>query len=227
MPLYMSASTGFLVAVGSAGQHGLAGSCACYQQRHVLLTASHCISEAAHEVYVVLPGDGEARRVHQIVRHPTADLALLVAERREPESMAKQVFLGVDETLDEGGDFMAFGYPVEGADAPVGRLFKGHFQRYMSYTDSAGRTYLAGELNTPAPAGLSGGPVVRPHTPELLTGVVTTNVESYVVLDSVEEVERNGSILRVHNRRVVTYGLAALLTSKGAWLDESMADVSG
>lgn len=224
MPFYLSAATGLLHGAVGDGPHGWLGTCACYQRRDVLLTAAHCVPDEVQDLAVVLPGDGSARGVLSVVRHPTSDLAVLFAERRRPESMAAQVFAGVDETLVEGGDFLAFGYPVEGVQVPVGRLFKGHYQRHMSHTDSAGRGYFAGELSVAAPAGLSGGPVARPHTPNLISSVVTTNVESYAVLDYVEEVERDGRSLRLEARRVVAYGIAAMLMSAKDWLSAVCAN---
>lgn len=227
VPLYFAMSTGFVLAQDADGTVGIAGSCACYRRRDVLVTAAHCVPEAASELYVVLPGEPKPRPVLRVERHETSDVAVVIAQPREDEPLGTQVYEGIDDTLTEGGDFMAYGYPVEAAASPVGRLFKGHFQRYMSYEDAAGHGYFAGELSIPAPAGLSGGPVVRTTSPSLLTAVVTQNVESYVVLDSLEEVERDGKTLRVESRRVVNYGIAAMLTSDGPWLDGIVSETAG
>ncbi len=210
MAHYFLMSTGFIAVADEAGQVGLAGTCACYQQRHLLVTAAHCVPDGIREAAVWLPGEG-TRPILEVVRHPTSDLALLIAGKRETEPMATQVFTGVDSTLQEGGDFWAFGYPVEGVDTPVGRFFKGHFQRHFGYQDSAGREYFAGELSIAAPGGLSGGPVVRPHSPQLLAAVVTTNVKT----------------TRSEVRRVVAYAIAAMLSSAGEWLAEAAGASKG
>lgn len=87
---------------------------------------------------------------------------------------------------------LAYGFPTEGPDpssgaAPVSRLFVGHYQRFSEYSSPPGYRYLAGEMSIPAPGGLSGGPVFRAEAPEMLTGMVTANHESYAITDSLEE----------------------------------------
>lgn len=223
MPHYLGMSTGFLVGTGSNGKPGITGSCAAYTRRGVLVTAAHCIPVSTDsELYVVLPAV-EPVLAHQVVIHPDSDIAVVFATPARPEVLQMQVF-GLDNgDLIEGGDFLTFGYPTDGTGTPTGRLFKGHFLRHLGYTDSSNRSYFAGELSIPAPGGLSGGPVVRDHSSQLLTAIVTTNVESYVILDSFEEVERDGKTLRVESRRVVQYGIAAMLPGLAAWLDAALA----
>jgi hypothetical protein len=128
---------------------------------------------------------------------------------------------GVSEGLIDGGDFDAYGYPNDGLPAgqPVGRLMKGHFQRYFGYESPSGYTYFAGEMSVPAPAGTSGGPVLRRGTPHL-DGIVTTNVDSSILLDKVDEIDEDDKRLRIETRRVVTYGIAAMATSLLPWLAE-------
>ena len=115
----------------------------------------------------------------------------------------------MDQTLVDGGDFISFGYPSEEGERAVPRFFKGHFQRHFGYSDPSGRTYFAGEMSIPAPAGLSGGPLSRPQTPDKICAIVTTNHDSYLVIDSYEEEERDGDVSRGQIRRVVSYGIAA------------------
>jgi len=217
-------SAGLVFTLDAAGRPTYSGTCACYRARHLLVTAAHCVPEDAAAYAVLLPSDpGEGRTLRPVVsvtRSETSDIALLQTPPRDTEDFPGQVFRSVPNELVEGGDFIAFGYPVEGAGGqPTGRLFKGHHQRYFGYDDSAGRSYFAAEMSIPAPAGLSGGPIVPAHQTDQLLGVVTTNVESYVVLDSFEEVEEGGRTLRVESRRVVNYGIAALLSGHRDWLD--------
>lgn len=218
MALFLQMATGFILLDDAGDGPRLGGTCAALARRHMALTASHCLpTDEGISAYVILPGNGAPRPVLRTERHPTADLAVLISAPRD-EELDSQVFSDVDDTLEEGGDFRAFGYPVEGVGQPVGRLYKGHFQRYFGYTDVRDREYFAGEMSIPAPAGLSGGPVSRRSAPNLLTAIVTTNVESYVLLDAVEEVEKDGKTLRVESRRVVTYGIAAMLHGVRDWL---------
>jgi hypothetical protein len=54
----------------------------------------------------------------------------------------------------------------------------------------------------------------------MLTGMVTANIESYAIADSVEEMREGGNVLRVESRRVISYGVALLLSSVSEWLPE-------
>src|SRR5438093_351475 len=173
------------------------GTCFAFRHRNVLLTAAHCVPEG-QDVFVWMntPERRTPTRA-DVCLHPSADLAVLrVPALDEDETVANYVLnLGPAE-MRLYGDFQSFGYPVEGpsdlravGQQPTARLFKGHFQRYFvheSHTD--GLKYWAGEMSIPAPAGLSGGPVCWPGDPPQLCGLVTTNLETYAILDSVEEV---------------------------------------
>jgi hypothetical protein len=163
-----------------------------------------------------------------VSRHEASDVALLHLPA-SGEELSTQVYrpLSPDFTLIDGGDFLGHGYPVEGsANAlPVGRLFKGHFQRYFGYEPpSGGSGYFAAEMSTPAPAGLSGGVLAYANEPDVAVAVVTTNVDSWVTIDRFESVEREGQVYREEIRRVVSYGIAAMLTGLGPWLE---AELSG
>ena len=46
----------------------------------------------------------------------------------------------------------------------------------------------------------------------MLTGLVTTNYESYTISDSVEEVDDDGRVYRAESRKIVSYGIALMLT---------------
>ncbi|HEX8770908.1 MAG TPA: hypothetical protein VF711_09080 [Acidimicrobiales bacterium] len=49
---------------------------------------------------------------------------------------------------------------------------------------------------------------------------MTTNHDSYIVLDQIEEVVENDKTLRVESRRIVTYGIATMATSLKPWITE-------
>jgi hypothetical protein len=209
-----------LVLVGAAQAQPIPiGSCFAFRKRDVLLTAAHCVP-AGFEVHVWFNSPTRKRLERATVnRHPTADLAVLQIEApKEEPFFAKHVLGPAKHEVRLGGDFLAFGYPVDGpsdlsedGQRPTARLFKGHFQRYFSHTSHTGHNYWAGEMSVPAPTGLSGGPVVWRENPSAVCGVVTTNLETHAILDHVEEVQEDGRTIRMEARRVVHYGLALML----------------
>ena len=55
----------------------------------------------------------------------------------------------------------------------------------------------------------------------MVTGLVTENIDSTTNSYSVEEKQRDGvTIERTVNHRIVSYGVAVMLSEVGAWLDE-------
>ena len=194
------------------------GTCAAYVLPHLVLTAGHCVPNQFEEFAVALPAREGVWKAEQLIRHPEADVAAILI-RKHPQDLPNCAFTGIEERVFDAGDFHTYGFPAEGEGA-VRRYFKGHFQRFMSYTDPSGRSYSAGEMSIPAPAGLSGGPISWTQSLDKLAGIVTTNHDSYLVVDSFEEFERNGSVTRGQIRRVTTYGIAAMLLPLKEWLDE-------
>jgi len=125
------------------------------------------------------------------------------------------VYQRPDNELVDGGAFIGFGYPIEGSESaePVGRLFKGHFQRHFGYEPPDGTgSYFAGELSIPAPAGFSGGPLAYVCPATAARGVVAANHDVWVTLDRFEAVERDGIVHRDEIRRVGSDGIAARLS---------------
>jgi hypothetical protein len=126
-----------------------------------------------------------------------------------------------------GEDFAAYGYPTEGpsptstSDVPTPRLFRGHYQRFFQYSDDR-YSYVAGELNIPAPAGISGGPLFNPGALMVLTGIVAGNIETYSTLSWREEVSEGGVERVEMHHRVIEYGIAVMLSSVQDWLDYVM-----
>ncbi|QJY51167.1 hypothetical protein [Pseudonocardia broussonetiae] len=80
-------------------------------------------------------------------------------------------------------------------------------------------------MSCPAPAGLSGSVVAYTHRPDVAVAVVTANHDSYILLDRVEEIERDGSVSRDSTSRVISYGIAASLSNTENWLDEHLASL--
>jgi hypothetical protein len=177
------------------------------------VTASHCVGKlGAADVGVLLPGLSATIRAERLIRHGSADICIVRLPNfdREPA----EPFWGVVGNYTLGEEFHAFGWPEEilGDTRPTPRLFTGHFQRFIpKHRSHLGFRYRAGELSIPCPGGLSGGPLFRPEAPQMLTGMVTENLEAWTLLDSVEEVQDNGRLYKLESRRVLTYGLALML----------------
>jgi hypothetical protein len=215
------------VVLGVDSGPSLGGSCAGYVHHHTFITAAHCVPEGL-EVFVDMPTEPAPRRVERIERHPTADLAVLIAERLDSDDQTfPLLYQPPPKGLIDGGTFIGFGYPVEGSGGPmpVGRLFRGHFQRYFGYTPpGAKESYFAGEMSIPAPAGFSGGPLAYDSQPQSLVAIVTTNHDSWAVVDRIEEVEKDGLRYREEVRRVISYGIAAILSQPVVdWLTDCIA----
>jgi hypothetical protein len=190
------------------------------------VTAAHCVVEGTEVRVVPAAAGAEGERTYEevanVVRHDSSDLAVLLLEPSPPSEFDYAAYKGVPPELIDGGDFLGVGFPVEGVGSPVARMFKGHFMRYFGYEVPSGAyNYLAGEMSNPAPPGLSGGALAVTRYMEQIAAVVTTNVESEVVLDRTEEIERDGSTYRDSIVRHVSYGIAAMLTRQvEEWLDE-------
>jgi trypsin-like peptidase len=206
-----------------SGKDILLGSCFSVRGSDMFLTAAHCVGKLDASALVVRSaGIPERRVVLRVVRHPSADLALLEVAKAEEEGVEPFVYAVSNWSL--GEDFFAFGYPEDVfgdyPGAPTPRLFKGHFQRFIqTYKSKLGYEYFAAELNIAAPAGLSGGPLFRAAAPVVL-GIVTENLESTTFLDSVEQVFRDGQTTRTTYQKVITYGVALMLSPLKEWLND-------
>jgi trypsin-like peptidase len=207
------------------------GTCFAFRHPHYLLTAAHCVGELTETgLAVASPADIEGSSLlvnrvqvsQSIIKHPTADVAIVTVA--EANADPAEAFWDCVSNYSLGEDFFAFGFPEnvfgEHSRQPTPRLFKGYFQRFMEYQSYIGYKYKAGELNIPCPGGLSGGPLFRPGAPVMLTGLVTENHESTTFLHSVEEVLKDGNVIREHYQNVINYGVCLMLDSVKDWLDE-------
>lgn len=239
MPFLPSMSSGMIFAlIDDVEPRSIeySGSCGALSQRDIVLTASHCVPEGRNLV-VVFPSDGaRPRAVRRYIRHPSSDIALLLTDlpepraKGEPEFLAEQVFTFEELILHEGADYACYGFPAGSSpddtpdvpNRPTGRTIKGNIQRWFSYSDPERRNYFALELSSPAPAGLSGSVLTYAHAPRVPVGVVTANFDSYVLIDRVDEISRDGVTVQGRTERVVSYGVAASLAGKQQWLTESL-----
>lgn len=209
----------------------IGGSCFLFRSDQVALTAAHCVPEDCERPAVILPRVRQTLQIDRVIRHPSADVALLLgAGFDETKSLPTPQIAPVDGVgnVALGEDFVAYGYPVEGpisgnelTQRPTPRLFKGHYQRFMPYSTPRGYRYLAGELSIPVPGGLSGSPLIREGS-WLPTGLATGSAESYAIVDSIEEVDSDGKSYRQESRKVITYGIAVMLHDVVEWLNDSL-----
>lgn len=199
------------------------GTCFAFRRKTHFLTAAHCIGDLKeNEILLAHPGAGQTFKASSVVRHPTADIALIKVDSIESDQA--QAFLSLKTKYGLGDDFKAFGFPedVFGHDAsqPVGRLFKGYFQRYFFREGNSRYRYDAGEMNIACPGGLSGGPVFMGDRTWVVFGLVTENLESTTFLHSVREIDMAGKVTREHYQNVINYGVCLMLTGVKDWLDE-------
>lgn len=218
------AATGVVALRGEGERLTTLGSFAAFRQPHVVLTAAHCLRGYAGEpLELHFPRRGEVRAVSTVVAHPTADVAAVFSEPDEGDDFTgypPNAFWNFVANVGLSEEFFAFGYPVEGPWqdlAPTGRAFRGYFQRFFDFKSPAGGyRYAAAELSIAAPEGLSGGPLFRPGALQMLTGIVTSNLEASTAIDSWEDEPGR----RIERHRVISYGVALMLHSVETWLDE-------
>jgi trypsin-like peptidase len=226
-----------LEAVGLVVGYGdqVLGGCFRFRHEHMVFTAKHCVP-TSEDLVTFFPRSRRAQRVTRVEGHPTADIALLVTEAQPSDSGSghpTNAFWDRVSNWRLGEEFMAFGYPVEGpspeapAGTPIARLFIGHYQRFFEYSSPSRDNYLVGEMSIPAPAGLSGSPLFRAGAPQMVTGMVTTNLESYAVTDSITEVRDGEKAYREEARKVIAYGLALILSNVSDWLRDVLPERDG
>lgn len=213
---------------------GFLGSCFVFRYPQVCLTAAHCVKGVApRDVGVLLPGTGQdyVFGVTKITPHPDADLAVLhVPEVREEHVTWPQYTLFDDREL--GVEFTACGYPQEfrqvshlAVGEPTLRVFRGYVQRFFPHTSHMGYRYLAAELSTACPAGLSGAPVFNSAYHGRLYGVVAEDVKTSTELESVVEVKEGDKTREELYHNVIHYGVAVWLPAIASWLDQIVPPV--
>ncbi len=157
------------------------GSCFACLSPHTFATAHHCVSGLpTNEMFVVSAIPPYLRRVTEIASHAQADVSF-VKVRPSVEAEDHPFFELATDRPEIGEDFVTFGYPPDVfgvAEDPTGRLFKGHFQRFMYFEPHFGAeyNYVAAELSIPCPEGLSGAPLYRTAAPLQSMGLITWNL---------------------------------------------------
>ncbi len=202
------------------------GTCFRFRHERVALTAAHCVPESG-DLTLRFPRSRRTQIVEDVRRHATADVAVLITDNQPTDpgtGYAPAAFWDRVSNWALGEEFMTYGYPAEPAsfedDPAPPRLLVGYYQRFFRITTPAGYRYQAVELSIPAPAGMSGSPLFRRGAPQMVTGLVTTSVESYTVADYIEERTVDGHVSRLEARKVLSYGLALLLSGVTDWRHE-------
>jgi hypothetical protein len=190
------------------------GSCFACLSPHTFATAHHCISGLpTAEMFVVSAIPPFLRRVTEIASHAEADVSLVkVVPSVEAEN--HPFFDLATDRPEIGEDFITFGYPPDVfgvAEDPAGRLFKGHFQRFMFFQPHWGAEYkyVAAELSIPCPEGLSGAPLYRAQTPLQAIGLITWNLRTTAGDERIE------------------YGVALRIPDVAEWLTEQQKVIGG
>jgi hypothetical protein len=203
------------------------GTCALFRRDDIAITAAHVVGDLeGGELQVYFPRLRRGASVVEVIRHDTADLALLrILPPADESKRPEDAFWDFVSNLSLGEEFIAYGFPTQGpgmlqaGPGPTARLFRGHYQRYLDF-DSGRYQYLAGEMSIPAPIGLSGGPLFRDGAMVMLTGIVTASTDNYSIVDSVEIVDSQGVPTTHENRRIISYGIALMLYPFADWINE-------
>lgn len=199
------------------------GSCFVFRYPEFVLTARHCVRDKeANHIQIRLPAGPETEfGVEAIIPHEKADIAVLkVKGISEDDITWPQYNLCDDQSWGQG--YMTCGYPTDFSDmgpAPMARVFQGNIQRFFAHKSHLGYNYFAAELSGGCPAGVSGAPVFNPRFHGRLYGIVTENIKTTTELETVVEVEDNGSTYRELYHNVINYGVALWLPAISEWLD--------
>ena len=211
------------------------GTCFAFQRETWFITAAHCVGSLASERIRIFPHDspGLMLEVANIFRHPTADIALIMAQPYEAVGIVP--FYGIDSRYTAGLDITAFGFQYESLGVARGdagrrvyggsskaRLFKGYFQSFHNHRSFMGYSYFAGELNFQCPGGVSGGPVFASGPAFSVLGLITENKETASLLHSEEEVQRDGTTVLTRYRSVINYGTCLMLDHVSDWIEQTL-----
>lgn len=216
-----------LVGIHGDGAFASTGSAFRFGHDRVLLTARHCIAPG-HELAVRFLAS-EMTIVERVLEHPVADVAALVVRGQPDPSLTNRAFAEVSRSAYGGDEFVSYGFPTEGptyhevVGTPTPRVFTGHYQRFLDFVSVEGYRYRAGEMSIAAPSGLSGAPMFRRHNPSAITGLVTTNMDAYALIDSVLEKDELGRpTYREEARRVLSYGIALQVVDLREWIRDAI-----
>lgn len=223
----MSTTTAVVLRSDGVNKPVFLGSAFAFRKKTHFLTAAHCIGDLAHSsVYLGSPAlnAGHATPVVSITRHPKADVAVLEVAAEGTYRVDPSFILA--RNFGYGSDVCALGFSEETTEEntvkPMARVFRGSLQRFFPHTGQFKHQYAAGELSFPAPAGLSGGPVLMMPQAIHLVGIVAENFESTTYLHSWEEIQEDGTRHSERVHRVIQYGVFVQLEPLEPWLNRAV-----
>jgi hypothetical protein len=183
-----------------------AGTCCAFRRPRYVLTAAHCVDELEPgEVEIEFLAAAGRHGTVEVVRHPTADLALLLLEDAALLS-GVEPFTELGRVAGRGSRFAGFGSSEGAASLAEARerLFAGRFRRTLTDPDDG---HLYADLSVPALDGFSGGPVFAPDPPHALLALITANRRRRLTL-----------------RGDAGHGIALLVGELSEWVDEQVPD---
>jgi hypothetical protein len=206
------------------------GSCFIFRDVNTLLTAAHCVGDyAPQDIQLAIHVLGNRLfDVLDVQRHPSADLAVLKVQGVDERSVGWPKYLLFDDRA-YGAEVEACGFPEDitiGSSAPTARVFRGHVQRFVDWKSHLGYKYLAAELSFRCPGGLSGGPLYSPRHTGRTYGLITENIRTSNLLDTIDEIQEDGKVYREHHENVIYYGMAVWLPAVETWLDSVVPPIS-
>lgn len=206
------------------------GSCFVFRDVNTLLTAAHCVADLEPDevvLEILVPGD-HVYEVETIERHPTADLAVLKVNGVDERQIRMPNYSIVDDRS-YGVEVISCGFPEDSSIVkmiPTPRFFRGYVQRFVEWPSHLGYRYLAAELSFRCPAGLSGGPLLNAEFVGRTYGVITENIRTSNVEDSIEEIDKDGKIYREHFQNIIYYGIALWLPAVEDWINSVLPPLS-
>lgn len=206
------------------------GSCFAYSSPHVFLTAAHCIRDSASSTLCVSCATEDMPDkyllIHQVITHPTADLAVLIAEPSDSDFTPYREAIEVEP----GDEVHAYGFHEDTTDhgiEPLDRHFHSVAQRLFTWNIQRPYSYDAIELSFGAPPSLSGGPLYKSYcspkarTFYLLIGMITGNREASTHLKTITEIQEGNQRYIERINSVTNYGIALNLAAYTKWLTKT------
>jgi hypothetical protein len=170
--------------------------------------------------------------IRQVITHPTADLAVLIAEPSDSDFTPYREAIEIEP----GEEVHAYGFCEDTTDSgpePLDRHFHGVAQRFLTWDVQRPYSYNAIELSFAAPPGLSGGPLYKSYlspkarTFYLLIGMITANREASTPLETITEVQEGNQLYIERTHSVTNYGIAINLAAYTEWLTKTCRGTAG
>lgn len=208
----------------SQGKKELLGSCFRLEAPNYYITTNHCIENLEPKEIEVMNAMDENNDIPCVAihRHPKADIAMIEVEGKIPDEYEKFQLISRDSFV--GTQVHCFGMLAKGehikGDSPV-RTIGGIIQRDFHYKNRK-YEFLAFELASPIPKGMSGGPAFIADKPHLAVGVAIGAIESEIVVAGFTEYENNQIKERERISKITQYGVILRLKPLEDWLKKIM-----